>query len=135
MQITGYGEHEKSMLANHFKNLLRDRFPIIISQALSGEEANVTKYCKGTDNLSTTYSPLLPCSDVLIYYYVLMFTYWCHECCLRFRQDNLVVDGRQMVSLVSVHGRGSLFDIYNLIHFPLVPVGFTGQYFCVLRGH
>ena len=41
-----------------------------------------------------------------------MFTYWCHECCLRFRQDNLVVDGRQMVSLVSVHGRGSLFDIY-----------------------
>ena len=31
-------------------------------------------------------------------------------CCLRFRQNNLVVDGRQMISLVSVHGRGSLFD-------------------------
>ena len=27
-------------------------------------------------------------------------------------RDNLVVDGRQMVSLVSVHGRGSLFNIY-----------------------
>ena len=27
-------------------------------------------------------------------------------------QDNLVIDGRQMVSFVSVHGRGSLFDIY-----------------------
>ena len=26
--------------------------------------------------------------------------------------DNLIVDGRQMVSLVSVHGRGSLFNIY-----------------------
>ena len=49
----------------------------------------------------------------------------------------MVVDGRQMVSLVSVHGRGSLFDIYiySLLHFSLVPVGFTGQYFSVLHGH
>ena len=56
---------------------------------------------------------------------------------LRFRQDNLVVDGRQMVSLVSVHGRGALFDIYiySLLHFSLVPFGFTGQYFSVLHGH
>ena len=49
--------------------------------------------------------------------------------------DNLVVNGRQMVSLVSVHGRGSLFDRYSLLHFSLVPVGFTGQYFSVLYGH
>ena len=67
-------------------------------------------------------------------------------CRLRFWRDNLVVDGRQMVSLVSVHGRGSMFDIYiyiyiyiyniySLLHFSLVPVGFTGQYFSVLHGH
>ena len=59
--------------------------------------------------------------------------YWCHVCCLRFQWDNLVIDGRQMVSLVSVHGRDSLFDIYSLLHVSLVPVGFTGQYFSVLR--
>ena len=40
-----------------------------------------------------------------------LFTYWCHVCWLRFRRDNLVVDCRLMVSLVSVHGRGSLFDV------------------------
>ena len=34
-----------------------------------------------------------------------LFTYWCHVCCLRFLRDNLVVDGRHVVSLVSVHGR------------------------------
>ena len=38
---------------------------------------------------------------------------------------NLVVDGRQMVSLVSVRGRGSLFNIYSLLNFPIVSVGFT----------
>ena len=47
----------------------------------------------------------------------------------------MAVDGRQVVSLVSVHGRGSMFDVYGLLHFPLVPVGFTGQYFSVRRGH
>ena len=42
-----------------------------------------------------------------------LFMYWCHMCCLRFRRYNLVVgSGRQMVSLISVHGRGFLFDIY-----------------------
>ena len=56
-------------------------------------------------------------------------------CCLRFRRDNLVVDGRQMVSLVSVHGRGTLFGVHGLLHFSLVTVGFTGQYFCVIHGH
>ena len=40
-----------------------------------------------------------------------------------------------MVSLVSVYGRGSLFDVYSLLHFSLVPVGFTGQHFNVLLGH
>ena len=55
--------------------------------------------------------------------------------CLRFRRDDLIADGRQMVSLISVHGRGSLSDVYGLLHFSLVPVGFTGQYFSVLRGH
>ena len=57
-------------------------------------------------------------------------------CWLRFRRDNLVVDDRQMVSLVSVYGRGSLFDIYiySLLHFSLVTVGFMGQYFSVLHG-
>ena len=40
-----------------------------------------------------------------------------------------------MVSLISVHGRGSLSDVYGLLHFSLVSVGFTGQYFCVLHGH
>ena len=34
-----------------------------------------------------------------------------------------------MVSLISVHGRGSLSDVYGLLHLSLVPVGFTGQYF------
>ena len=24
-----------------------------------------------------------------------LFTYWCHICCLRFRRDNLIVDGRR----------------------------------------
>ena len=57
------------------------------------------------------------------------FTYW------RFRRDNLIVDGRQMVSLISVHGRGSLSDVYGLLHFSLVPGGFTGEYFCVLQGN
>ena len=64
-----------------------------------------------------------------------LITYWCHVCCLRFRRDDLIVDGRQMVSLISVHGRGSLSDVYGLINLSLVPVGFTGQYFSVLRGH
>ena len=50
--------------------------------------------------------------DVLTSHLRALFTYLCHMCCLRFRRDNLVVDGRQMVSLVSVHGRGSLFEIY-----------------------
>ena len=40
-----------------------------------------------------------------------------------------LVNGRQVVSLISVHGRGSLSDVYGLLHFSLVPVGFTGQYF------
>ena len=62
-----------------------------------------------------------------------LFTYWCHICYLRFRQVNLVVVGRQMVSLVSVHRRGSLFDVYGLLHFSLVPVGFMGQHFCVFH--
>ena len=56
-----------------------------------------------------------------------LFTYWCHVCCLRFRPDNLVVDGKQMVSVISVHGRGSLFDVYSLLHFSLLPVGFPDQ--------
>ena len=30
-----------------------------------------------------------------------------------------MVDGRQMVSLVSVHGRGSLFDVNGLLHLVL----------------
>ena len=38
----------------------------------------------------------------------------------------MIADGRQMVSLISVHGRGSLSDVYGLLHFSLVPVGFTG---------
>ena len=41
---------------------------------------------------------------------------------------NLIVDGRQVVSLISVHGRGSLSDAYGLIHSSLVQVGFTVQY-------
>ena len=44
--------------------------------------------------------------------YGTLITYWCHVCCLRFRRDNLIVDGRQMVSLISVHGRGSLSLTY-----------------------
>ena len=31
--------------------------------------------------------------------------------------------------------RGSLSDVYGLLHFSLVPVRFTGQYFSVLHGH
>ena len=31
----------------------------------------------------------------------------------------MIVDGRQMVSLISVHGRGSLSDVYGLLHFSL----------------
>ena len=73
--------------------------------------------------------------DVSIHQLRTLFTYWCHVCCLRFRRDNLIVDGRQMVSLVSVHGRGSLFYEYGLLHFSFVPVGFTGQYFCVFHGN
>ena len=48
-----------------------------------------------------------------------------HVCRLRFWRDNLVVDGRQMVTLVSVHGMGSLFDVYSLVHVLLVPVRFV----------
>ena len=35
-----------------------------------------------------------------------------------------------MVSLISVHDRGSLSDVYGLLHFSLMPVGFTSQYIC-----
>ena len=49
----------------------------------------------------------------------------CYVCCLRFRRDDLIVDGRQMVSLIYIHGRGSLSDVYSVLHFSLVPVGFT----------
>ena len=63
-----------------------------------------------------------------------LFTYRCHVCWFTFWRDNLVVNGRQMVSLVSVHGRGSLFDICRLLHFSLVPaVGLTGQFCPVAR--
>ena len=54
---------------------------------------------------------------------------------IRQRRDNLIVDGRQVVSLISVHGRSSLSDVYGLIHFSLVPVGFMGPYFSVLHRH
>ena len=65
-----------------------------------------------------------------------VLTRWpCSRTGVRFWQDNLVVDGRQMVSLISVHGRGSLFEVYGLLHFSHVPVGFTDQCFSVLRGH
>ena len=79
--------------------------------------------------------------DVLTWQLQALFTYWCHVDWLRFCQDILVVYGRQMVSLVSVHGRGSLFDIYiyiyiySLLHSSLVTVRFTGQYVSVLHGH
>ena len=73
--------------------------------------------------------------DVSICQLQTLFMYWCHVCCLKFRRDNLVVDGWQMVSLVSVHGKGSLFNMYSLLHFSLVPVGFTGYYFGVLHEH
>ena len=57
-------------------------------------------------------------------------------CCLMFRRDNLVEDGRQMVSLVSVHGGAlCLKYIYSLLYVSLMPVGITGQYFSVLREH
>ena len=49
-------------------------------------------------------------------------------CLLRFLRDELVVYGGQVVSLVSVHGRGSVFDTCGLLHFSLVQVGFTGHY-------
>ena len=41
----------------------------------------------------------------------------------------------EMVSLISVHGRGSLSNVYGLLQFFFLPVGFTGQYFSVLHGH
>ena len=44
-------------------------------------------------------------------------TYWCQL--LRFRWDNLAVDGRQVVSLVSVHGSSSLFDVSGIFTFLL----------------
>ena len=40
-----------------------------------------------------------------------------------------------MVSMVFVHVRGSLFDIYGLLHFPLVPVRFMESgIFAVIHG-
>jgi len=39
-----------------------------------------------------------------------MVTHWCHVTWLRFCKDALPVDGRQVVSVVSVHDRISLFD-------------------------
>ena len=41
----------------------------------------------------------------------------------------MVVYGGQVVTLVSFNGRSSLFDIYDLLRFRLVPVGFSDQYF------
>ena len=35
---------------------------------------------------------------------------------------NLTVDGGQVVSMVSVHSRGSLFYVTGLHHFPVVSV-------------
>ena len=40
-----------------------------------------------------------------------------------------------MVSLVSVHGSGFVFDIYGLIHFPLVSVLFLDQDFVIFQIH
>ena len=45
------------------------------------------------------------------------------------RWDNLVVDGGHVVSKRSVHGRGSLFNMYGLLHFTLVSVLCTNQDF------
>ena len=42
-----------------------------------------------------------------------------------------IVDCRQMVSLISVHSMGCLSDVYGLLHVFLVPVGITGQYYCL----
>ena len=58
--------------------------------------------------MSTTFRPVSygPCSLTGV------------TCCLRFRRDNLIVDGRQMVSMISIHGRGPLSDVYALL--PLI---------------
>ena len=74
------------------------------------------------------------CENISLYYISLYYcvcslvTHWCRVCLLRFLRDDLVVYGGQEVSLVSVPGRGSLFDTYDLLHCSLVQVGFTGQY-------
>ena len=47
--------------------------------------------------------------DVSIRQLWTLFTYWCHVCCLIFWRDNLVVDGRQMVSLFKI---GALCFMY-----------------------
>ena len=58
---------------------------------------------------------------VLTHQLCVLVTYWCHMRQLRFWRDNLAVDGRQMASLVAVHSRGSLFDVYGLLHCLLAP--------------
>ena len=56
--------------------------------------------------------------DVSTHQLLALFTYWCHVCWLRFRRDKMVVDGRQMVSLVSVWciWPPSLFSCASWIH-------------------
>ena len=73
--------------------------------------------------------------DVLTHKLWVLVTCWCHLWWLRVRWDDLAVDDRQMVSLVSVHDRSSLSDVNGLIHIPLVPICFLGQYFGVIHGH
>ena len=49
-------------------------------------------------------------------------TNWCHVIWLKFRRDNLGLDGELVVSLVSVHGTGSLAGVHDLINVSLMPV-------------
>ena len=54
-------------------------------------------------------------SDVSAHQLRALFMYWCHVCWLRFQRDNLVVDGRQMVSLVSVKSFTLSFVAYRYL--------------------
>ena len=77
-------------------------------------------------NITSTYFGAYLCEtyNVSTHQLQVLVTYWWHVCWLR-----------HVVSLVSVHGQGSLFDVYGLLHFPLAPVRFSGQYFGVIQGH
>ena len=102
---------ETALIASFSKVVQQELFHLHSETALSSED----KKCVFRYNLLTLERNVEDEYDISVRQLRTLFTYWCHVCCLRYQWDNLVVDCRQMVSLISIHSRGSLSNVTFLL--------------------